>query len=1379
MNVFIKGMIIMLTLYPFDWTENDVNKPFNVLNAGFLDPSSSDQGSLPTALSSAQMSNLIDPDYDDPVRVRDNLAASGINPTVFKNMIDVQYVLDTRYALFSSLIKFDRLVNFDEPEEWHLINAHDVIYKSTKDEDYSTVILNPGYSDLVFAKEDAWSPSPLILSTAENLNIGVQVGQTEIIGGSFRTFNKPVEAIGIVATNLDTLSGWELWGSDNNENWISLTKSSLDVGGWSNGEFFYSNFRGESVQYRIIKLAEQEKYKFFKVTINSTTATSISKVFPLNLTGELGVSVDGSNFEYLKGVPKIEGKPTVIKDPGIGDYVDRVGEYGGIPNNPAIDNYLTTLAGIGIDNENNYLLAVDSVLCAIKQFDIDTGDCVGYFQPSSPNPFAIQFFGVKSLGNYYYTIDEIGGTTTVTKRQKATPSVVDDTILSINVGGNIAMTVDDDYLYAAFYHAGSGLNYLQKIDLSTHVVMNEISKAHLADSPAMPTYQSFEIDNDYLYGFDRRATTLKLVKLNKSDLSTELTSLGWYEGTTYYTFDFLKYPVFAGMDENYVYLTVYVSQASATGVKDVIKLRKDTFAFVDRKQGVSSRPPPVGPIQFEYRIAIADETYLWLGNMITSPPLLIDDTYINKYYKTNTYNKDERYIEFDISKADNFKFFSALRYILNPLSNDQTAYYDVRNIALYNDPLKLTTQKVESEYISTVDYFPDLNAAINPLYGNVEANATGPWESITHGQVWDVNLDPDYVHSGLYSLVNVNPGSEFISQLTLKNTINKEKEINIDFQAFAIDYRGIISIKNSDDGQVLLDDTIIELNDWTNILSTKTLDNECSKIDVTIQPENPNTINDAAPNESCTSVTTFGHTEDVSTFGWDAGVVDNKYFHGGACSLKYVAGWGVNTLSMIVNQGVSVIPSGTAITLNFWIDRPIGANVTLKIETDRGQILFHEAALSSGWNNIVINNAFVTADISEVIFTMISDASNVIMHIDDVSLTHTVLNARSYIIDSFSIAVADTVQVFESLEQKKYTVKNGNLGEISDVDSLFSTIDVSDLNPKNLQLISIRDYYDNTFTGWSDLTGTATSFYLSDSSHAIDETKYILNSSNNALGALGNTSIVVTNGGTVFVHEVEIGSLSMAGDYSVNYKTGQVSMWLPVSSIPANCSIAHSYAKEGTHALEYTVQDPIDWFTFGIPSSMNIGPFLPLDNKYTFSYFVRSNLGLFSDHKTRGGELIVFMTSDSLDSSLPDDLKSFATLNFVRIFNAYDFNYQDHFTFQESVSSFAVDLLPLRSIVDILAADYLGISPPYGRLEADLIGLRGPASNLAADMAPVSQFINQVNADILPIIVQTLRTHTNTLPIISLPSDREVIREYSYDRLAGTRELAVKGRKRG
>jgi hypothetical protein len=399
-----------------------------------------------------------------------------------------------------------------------------------------------------------------------------------------------------------------------------------------------------------------------------------------------------------------------------------------------------------------------------------------------------------------------------------------------------------------------------------------------------------------------------------------------------------------------------------------------------------------------------------------------------------------------------------------------------------------------------------------------------------------------------------------------------------------------------------------------------------------------------------------------------------------------------------------------------------------------------------------------------------------------VSMRYTKQNARNYYIDAVQAEVTETVTSYESIENKIYQILGADIGQISPANLIVPRLTRGNpivdpdeaILPVSYQMFSFRGKYTDTMDDFSHLSGTDTQFFLKSVNQRIEKARYVLNSEENGIGSLGNTSVVINNGGTVFVTEVALGAVSGSGDYSVNYLTGQVTTFDPVSSYPANLEIDWSGASEGAIALQYSDTGQSNWKNYGIPV---VSTFTDMTQyQFFWDIFTRSDLGLFEDEKKRPAYLILYVWVESEDPDIPSDYKNHVILNFVRIMNAFEPKYEDYVIGKNSSATLNADFIPAQESPPKLNADIAQMIPPYNKLNADIVQIKQEVK-YEIDFITTLQGL-PLNIDFIETKVLPNKIHYDILPTIVVKSDMEIDSGYDFDKIAGKKELAVSGRKK-
>lgn len=686
-----------MLLYPNQWDNKDINNPFDMAGFTMFRPTMTDEGSVATALAASDLSALIDNDNTTPIRVKDYLGTADLTLTERYSVL-FSMMFGMPYQFYSAMLNFNAGFNSDIPTVWHLVPAQDCLLKQSADYAFDKVKLDGGYTDFVYTKAATLTGlTGVSLTDCTNLNLGVQVGTSEYVQGARQAtmYQRSVEAIGIIATNLNTIADWDVWGSLDNSKWTHLDKSVLNSDGWENGEIYYPSFRSSGYGCRIIKFAKSERYVYFKATNNRTTASVVYKVFALNLTGDMGASQDGQKFQYFNGTWSAAVEE-IVDSPALGAVVAKYSSYG------TTGNQTQKIAGISLAPSGSRILLGDASLRKIKVLNSVDGTYIAemtsamferypramaadtvtrFTQSGTQRLFSIMNSSVTALAGF--SLIRIFDLATYTETT------------TLYSGSGVALrgvATNDDSLFVSYSDATN--IYLAIHDLDNPKVVQQIKSKTLTNTTTLFPCGDFGMsaDDDTVYGFDYADNT-QFVGVHTTDLSTKFTATSWVEESTQYTLRNQNARL-VGVADDYAYFIVRLSSLSTYWVTsyefDLLKVKisttgaVDTLSYTDRRAfdstyGAHSLINNTESYNFGY--VSHDNDYLYVPNCRGAGPST-PDSFVTVMHKQYRETNQKSYLEFRLDG----KSYKALRYKLDPLSNDMTAATEFANIYVFNDP---------------------------------------------------------------------------------------------------------------------------------------------------------------------------------------------------------------------------------------------------------------------------------------------------------------------------------------------------------------------------------------------------------------------------------------------------------------------------------------------------------------------------------------------------------------------------------------------------------------------------------------------------------------------------------------------------------------------
>lgn len=131
------------------------------------------------------------------------------------------------------------------------------------------------------------------------LELGVKVGETH----NGQHYPQVVEALSFVSDQAGTYKNVSIYKSWDGSVWYPVDKAQYNSYGWSNGEYYVSNWRSAEAgaeKGRIVAFAKPEMANYFKIVYNNSagSAITIHEIYALNRQLDVGFSTDFEHFRY-------------------------------------------------------------------------------------------------------------------------------------------------------------------------------------------------------------------------------------------------------------------------------------------------------------------------------------------------------------------------------------------------------------------------------------------------------------------------------------------------------------------------------------------------------------------------------------------------------------------------------------------------------------------------------------------------------------------------------------------------------------------------------------------------------------------------------------------------------------------------------------------------------------------------------------------------------------------------------------------------------------------------------------------------------------------------------------------------------------------------
>lgn len=1350
--------------YPRTWNEK-TNRPFNVLNTDIMSAAAADGGSVPSAISASDLALVITETNQQSLRVKDSLAGDGNGIT--KTAINIGVGLGRAYDLYSLLILFGHGIDDDIPQNWHLIDGYEpVLYQDQAGEfSPSQITLGNGYDGMIATKQTAFPGTAIAsLDSAVRLHLGVRVGDDLQSAGAIRKIRNCVDAFGIVGTNLDVISSWDIYGSDDNLNWSRIEKSKLDTHGWQSGEIYYSSFRGSGMGCRIVKFAKTERYQFVKGYVNNQTDIDIHKIFPLNLTGEMAISIDGSVFEPIPGEWE-DGNNTASTIYGYGNFIGKIGTYGSTPI--AVDEYLDIPNSVSIDIDNNCIHVLDTRKRGVKLFDLDTYLCTDYYTVSGGGDSTHHFKAALIHGDYLYTLEYNNAATPkywIDVRQKTSPYTVltshlweDLTAYVVTFAG---LAIDDDYIYLSVADS-SGENRIVRINIADGTEDLMVSKLPDVISPRIPTLSSIYVDDGYLYGLDNdhsSITNVALVKINKTTFNPVASINYFYDDRGVLRY-FGSTAGVMSVDDNSVHVMYgYSTVIPQLTPQDVMGFNKTDLSFASRKTNETGYD-----LAFGGRGEINGQNLYFPNGSITYMVGYIAILDIIKNRNSDTW------LEFSIKDITTlFPFHNSFRYKFTPFSDDKYGYVEFKNILCFNDPSRIETKRIVSTTITDHDHSPHSATSIEN-----ELKSILGWSS-TSGKLaisMPIPGEPHYAHYGNYSIILPNDGTSDNFIAAMDQIIPAGTILSLSIYCYANLYGGMVRAINDTDGQVLFSLSEMNQGEWKRMGGDVELKSDCSRIKFFVSPHDPTSITDIAPINTPTS---SGSGEGQSLTGWSGGWVDSTNTYAGKLSLG--VSFGTNSGNLTMWPAAYQVEADTEITLSamvYLMGRDWGNVMAI---TDAGETIVPKILIPPGSWTKISATLRTTLSFRTIIFEL-QHGDVGTWYFDEVTLVQKTKNQRNYWFDDFSAITQDVSNNYDSLENKIYAIRSAGIGEVSEANKLISFVDQKtgpEIEAVSGIEYSVRERFEVNLSDFTPYAASDSSFQLTDLSRRINKCRYILNSQFNGLGSLANTGVTVLNGGTIFVTEKAVGATLSLGDYAIDYRSGVVYFGSTISAIPAGCEFNYWYAGEGGVALQYAGNEIENYKRFGIPTRPKTIPAIT----GLHDFVVRTDNTWWDEEKSRYATLIVSVYAKTTGPDIDTAHRDHVCLNYVTICNAYQALIFDFIgSFLQSLV-YEADYVQTRIQMDNINVDIALTKLPYSRYNVGMAEAREDFSRISVNMAQLEERMSQFYVDYLPSISEIFRYAVNLIPIVIQKSIMGRTPSYNYDKITDSKALAVRDRKK-
>jgi len=148
---------------------------------------------------------------------------------------------------------------------------------------------------------------------------------------------------------------------------------------------------------------------------------------------------------------------------------------------------------------------------------------------------------------------------------------------------------------------------------------------------------------------------------------------------------------------------------------------------------------------------------------------------------------------------------------------------------------------------------------------------------------------------------------------------------------------------------------------------------------------------------------------------------------------------------------------------------------------------------------------------------------------------------------------------------------------------------------------------------------------LPDAVHRVTQCRMVLNTQKNAIGVLGDTSIVVNATGAAFVTEVA-GAPAGVGQYLVNYTTGVITTFTATNGSE---NISFAYNNEGSTSTEVSADGSTFYgpgMAVTLPGTAQVGQSL--------AYQIRRNLTNYGINRVRRGKIVAIPQFESTELSI-------------------------------------------------------------------------------------------------------------------------------------------------